>query len=101
MALTLDPKEGGERARLAYMAARLGDRQRGESEIAQALGVSPNDSETRLWAVLTYEVLGRREQSLELLARAPIFDQIDRYEELADLRRDSRFQELSRKNRAH
>lgn len=101
-ALMRDPREGGDRARLAYQAARLGDLQRGESEIAQALRVSPGDTETRIWAVLTYEVLGRRDQSLALLASGPsILGQLDRYFELADLRRDSHVQELLRSNGNH
>jgi tetratricopeptide (TPR) repeat protein len=101
-ALMRNPREGNERARLAYMAALLGDRQRGESEIVQALAVSRDDSETRMLAVLTYEALGRREQSLGLLPGSPsILGQVDRCLELADLRRDPRFQELSRINGVH
>jgi hypothetical protein len=100
--LARDPKEGSERARLAYMAARLGDTQRAETEAAQALQVSRDDTDTRVWAVLTYEVLGRRDQSLELLARAPaILGQLNRYVELADLQNDPRLQELESKNGVH
>jgi serine/threonine protein kinase len=100
--LARDPKEGSERARLGYMAARLGDAQRAETEAAQALQVSRDDTDTCVWAVLTYEVLGRRDQSLELLTRAPtILSQLNRYIELADLEHDPRLQELSGKNRVH
>jgi tetratricopeptide (TPR) repeat protein len=90
-----DPREGRERAPLAYLAARLGDSERAESEIAQALLVAQSDSDTCLRAVLTYEALGRREQSLSVLASSPsIIVRLNRYPELADLRHDSRFLKL-------
>jgi Flp pilus assembly protein TadD/TolB-like protein len=90
-----DPRDGSERAPLAYLAARLGDSQRAESEITQALRVAENDSSTCLMAVLTYEALGHREQSLSVLASAPsIIVRLNRYPELAELRRDPRFLKL-------
>lgn len=90
-----DPRDSIERAPLAYLAARLGDSRRAESEIEQTLRVAPNDSDTCMMAVLTYEALGRREQSLSVLASAPsIIVRLRRYPELAELRNDSRFLKL-------
>ncbi len=97
--LTIDPRDGSERAQLAYFAARLGDLRRAEFEIAQAIQVSKNDSDACILAVLTYEALGRREQSLGLLTSSPaVLGQLKRYPELADLRRDPRFLQLLSSN---
>jgi tetratricopeptide (TPR) repeat protein len=97
--LTNDPRDGSIRARLAYFAARLGDSSRAEFEIAQAIQVSKNDADACLTAVLTYEALGRREQTLSLLTSSPaVLAQLKRYPEVADLRRDPRFQQLLSSN---
>ena len=94
-----DPRDQGARARLAYFAARLGELQRAKFEIAQTLQVSGDDSDVCLMAVLTYEELGRREQTLALLTRLPaVLGQLNRYPELADLRRDPRFLQLLSSN---
>jgi serine/threonine protein kinase/Flp pilus assembly protein TadD len=94
-----DPRDKGERARLAYFAARLGDTGRADFEIAQTLQVSGDDSDVSLMAVLTYEALGRREPTLALLTRMPaVLGQLNRYPELADLRRDPRLLQLLSSN---
>jgi tetratricopeptide (TPR) repeat protein len=91
-----DPRNGRERAQVAYLAARLGDGQRAESEMAQALQLWPNDSDTRWMAALTYEALGRRADTLGLLASSPfgLLMQLSRYPDVASLRHDTRFIEL-------
>ncbi len=88
-----DPRNGRERADLAYLAAKLGDRQRAASEIAQALQLWPDHTETRWMAALTYETLGRREDTLGILAKSPagMVLQLNRYPDVAELRRDPRF----------
>jgi serine/threonine protein kinase/tetratricopeptide (TPR) repeat protein len=97
--LSNDPRNGSGRAELAYLAVRLGDSQRAEFEIAQALQVSRDNSDTCLMAVLTYEALGHRDQTLGILANSPaVLDQLNRYPELADLRRDPRFLQLLSSN---
>jgi serine/threonine-protein kinase len=94
-----DPRDESARARLAYFEARLGELQRAEFEIAQTLQVSGDDSDVCLMAVLTFEELGRREQTLALLTRLPaVLGQLNRYPELADLRRDPRFLQLLSSN---
>jgi serine/threonine protein kinase/Flp pilus assembly protein TadD len=97
--LMKDPRDGPGRAQLAYLAARLGDSQRADFEIAQALQVSSDDSDTCLMAVLTYEALGHREVTLSFLPSSPaVLPQLNRYPELADLRRDPRFVQLLSSN---
>jgi len=92
--LIQDPRNWRERANQAYLEARLGDDSAAESDIAQALQVSQNDDLLQV-AMLTYEALGRRDRSLQLLAKSPsILRQIKLLPELADLRRDPRFTEL-------
>ncbi len=91
-----NPREGSARSFLAYLCASLAERDRAESEIAQALLLSPNDAATRGMAVLTYEMLGNRQESLAILdgSSTEIVADLNRWPDLADLHRDSRFQEL-------
>jgi serine/threonine protein kinase len=97
--LIQDPRNWRELANQAYLEARLGDGAAG-SDIAQVLQVS-RDDETLQVAVLTYEAIGRRDQSLRLLANSPtILRQIRSFPELADLSRDPRFIELLASNHA-
>ncbi|MGD0298103.1 MAG: protein kinase [Bryobacteraceae bacterium] len=97
--LIQDPRDGLGHAQLAYLAARLGDSQRAEFEIGQALQLSRDNSDTCLIAVLTYEALRHREDTLGLLTSSPaVLPQLSRYPELADLRRDPRFVQLLSSN---
>jgi tetratricopeptide (TPR) repeat protein len=91
-----NPRDGAVRSGLAYLSARLDDRKRAESEIAQALQSSPGDKDTQLMAAWTYEALGERAQTLTLLANVQdeILAEAARLPNLAELRKDSRFQEL-------
>ena len=96
--LIQDPRNWRARANQAYLEARLGDNSAAESDIAQVLHVSRDDNVLQM-AVSTYEALGRRDQSLQLLAESPsILRQIRSFPELADLRRDPRFTELLASN---
>jgi tetratricopeptide (TPR) repeat protein len=91
-----NPRAGTVRAHLGYLASQLGDHRRAESEIAQALAQSPNDSDTRWAAAITYESLGRRTDALSVLAASPlgVLQDVSRWPDVADLRHDSRFLEL-------
>ncbi|MBL8290686.1 MAG: tetratricopeptide repeat protein, partial [Bryobacterales bacterium] len=91
-----NPRNGYVRACLAYLLARLGDRARAESEVAQALQLAPKDIDARWMAVATYEALGRRDDSLAVLRASPpgLLADISRFPDLADLSADSRFQQL-------
>ena len=91
-----NPRDGYSRAFLAYFSAVLKDRDRAVSEIAQALRLRPDDSDTRWRAILTYEELGLRDKTIELL-RSSTGDQLadlSRWPDLAGLHKDSRVSEL-------
>jgi Flp pilus assembly protein TadD len=91
-----NPRNGGYRSFLAYLCAQLGDGHRAESEIAQALQLSPQDADTRWTAALTYEVLGRRDITLGLVAGFPaeLLADFSRRPEVEELRKDPRFMQL-------
>ena len=94
--MALDPRSGDVRSHLAYFCARLGRRDRAQSEIAQAMRQSPKDANTQWMAVVTYEALGRREAAMAVLSSAPaeLLADLNRWPDAADLRRDPRFLEL-------
>jgi serine/threonine protein kinase/tetratricopeptide (TPR) repeat protein len=94
-----NPRLGRTRAFVAYFAARLGDKNRAEQEIGQALQLSPGDNKVKRRAVLTYETLHEREHALAVLetATAEMLHELDRQPDLADFRQDPRFQQLVNK----
>lgn len=83
-----NPRSGYVHAILAYLSARLGDRTRAESEVAQALGLSPNDSDTLWMAATTYAALGQKDALLNLLGKAPkaVIEDFNRWPDAADVR---------------
>ena len=91
-----NPRSGYVRSHLAYLCARLGDRRRAESEIAQAMQQAPSDANTLWMAAVTFEALGKRNETLSVLARSPagVLADLSRWPDVADLRQDSRFLEL-------
>jgi tetratricopeptide (TPR) repeat protein len=95
-----NPRDGYARSHLAYLCARLGDRRRAESEIAQALQLSPNGADTRGLAAFTYEALGMRDATLAVLSAAPVevVKDLSRWPDVADLHKDPRFLQLLASN---
>src|SRR5439155_1143883 len=91
-----NPRLGYPRAFVAYFAARLGDRERAEDEITQALQLAPGDNKVIRRAVLTYEALAERDRAFAALngATPPLLRELDRQPDLAGFREDLRFQEL-------
>jgi serine/threonine protein kinase/tetratricopeptide (TPR) repeat protein len=91
-----NPRLGVTRACVAYLAARLGDIQRGQDEIRQALQLSPGDNKVIREAVLTYEALGQRDQAIQVLSGATpeLFQELDRQPDLAEFRQDIRFKQV-------
>ncbi|HXP87653.1 MAG TPA: protein kinase [Bryobacteraceae bacterium] len=102
MAQAGNARDGYVEAFQGYFSAALGD-PRAETQIQQALGLMPDDSDTRWRAVLAYEELFRRsgkpafrDKTLEVL-RGDTAEQVadvNRWQDLVELRRDLRFQEL-------
>ena len=95
-----NPRDGYARSHLAYLCARLGDRGRAESEIAQALQLSPNGADTRGLAAFTYEALGMRDATLTVLSAAPVevLEDLSRWPDVADLHKDPRFLQILASN---
>ena len=95
-AMARDPRNGVVRSRLAFLSARLKDRNRAQTEIAQALQLTPESNVTQGAAVWTYEALGQRDNALAILRTSSDDVLLDaaRWPDLADLHRDSRFQQL-------
>ncbi|HEX5433472.1 MAG TPA: tetratricopeptide repeat protein, partial [Candidatus Angelobacter sp.] len=99
-ALKQNPRDAYARAFVAYLAGRLGDRQRAEDEIEQALQLLPDDNKVLRRAVLTYEMLGKRQRALEVAAQLKegALLELERHPDLSDFSRDPRFQSLLSKS---
>jgi tetratricopeptide (TPR) repeat protein len=95
-ALSRDPRQADTRVLLAICSARLDDGRRAEYELTQALALEPENPAVMRDAVLAYEILGRREKSLEILRRAPpsVIEELNRQPDMKDLRKDVRFQDM-------
>ena len=89
-----------ERAVLAYLCARLNERDRAQSEVVQALNSSPESNDVRWMAALTYEALDQRDRTIQVLRDAPatLLDRLSRFPDLAELSADLRFQKLVESN---
>jgi tetratricopeptide (TPR) repeat protein len=96
--VTQNPREPFARARLARLFALLGDRRRAEFEIMQALAIGPNNARVLRDAVFTYEALGDRARTVQVLGNAPrgLLEELSSQPDLRDLQRDKGFQELLR-----
>jgi tetratricopeptide (TPR) repeat protein len=91
-----NPRNGRARAYAGYLAARLGDRLRGQEEIEQALQLAPNDKMVIRRAAVMYEMLGRRDRALTIIetATSDVLRELDRHPDMADFRLDPRFTQL-------
>ena len=102
MAKAGNARDGYTEAFQGYFGAALGDPRAG-TQVQQALGLMPHISDIRWRAVLSYEEMYRksgspafREKTLEVLrgdTPEEIAD-VNRWDDLADLRQDPRFRQL-------
>ena len=94
--ITRNPRDARTRSHLAFVCARLGDSARAESDIEQALNISPDDGRVRFMAVATFEALDRREEALALLGSFSYSELADvaRWPDMADLSQNPRFLQL-------
>ncbi len=94
--LVNNPGDALVRARMAFLCAQRSDQQRAVLEVAQAVREEPADADVLWAAASTYEALGHRDETLSILAKAPlgVISDIDRWPDMADLHADPRFQQL-------
>ena len=94
--VTRNPQQADSRVLLAVVSALLGDSGAAQFEAAQALTMEPENAIVIREAVLMYESLNQREQSLRVLRRAPpgVLGELSRQPDVKGLQHDSRFQEL-------
>ncbi len=91
-----NPREPFARAVLARVSALIGERRRAEFEIAQALSMNSGLTRVMRTAASTFEILGEREKTLQVLGNAPwrLLDDLNRQPDMKDLQRDPQFQQL-------
>jgi tetratricopeptide (TPR) repeat protein len=95
-ALAIDARSGGTHAYVGYLAAQLGDARRAETEIGQALNLLPTDADVQFNAALTWEALGKRDQTLQVARtmNRQTLEDLSRWPDVASLTQDPRFLQL-------
>lgn len=95
-AMQQNPRRGYTRAYVAYLHGRLGNRQLAESEISQAMTLSPDGLSVRWMAVLTYAALGDYQAAISILepASAELLADVNRWPDLAGLHNDPGYIQL-------
>jgi tetratricopeptide (TPR) repeat protein len=101
--VTRNPRQANSRVLLALVCAFLGDTRRAESEASQALAIEPENAMVMRGAVITYEVLGQREETLRMLGNAPryLLEELSHDPDVKDLQHDPRFLALIQKQSTH
>jgi tetratricopeptide (TPR) repeat protein len=91
--LSVNLRDSGLRAMLAYSLTQIGERERSVFELEQALQSSPEDKNVRKYGVLTYEAMGQRDKALETLrgVRRQALDELELAPGTEQLRRDPRY----------
>ncbi len=84
------------RSHLAYLCAHLGQRDRAEFEALEALQISNGSVEVKRMIVQTYLAMGEVDRAVALAATLPdeSLRRLNRSPDLADISKDSRFQDL-------
>jgi tetratricopeptide (TPR) repeat protein/tRNA A-37 threonylcarbamoyl transferase component Bud32 len=88
-----NPRQASLRVFLGLAAAQRGDRRRAVSEFLQSVSMEPDNTIVIRQAAIGYEVLGQRDDTLRLLARAPrtLLEELARQPDMKGLQRDQRF----------
>jgi tetratricopeptide (TPR) repeat protein/predicted Ser/Thr protein kinase len=103
--LAVNRKNAAARANLAYYLMRLEDRRRALDEIENARALAPKDQEVLFSSALVYELAGDRGRALTALAAAAAggysLPMIRATSDLAELRKDPRYQDLVEQRSSH
>jgi tetratricopeptide (TPR) repeat protein len=94
--VTRNPRQADSRMTLALISALLGDSRAALFEASQALAMEPENAIVMRGAILMYEVLHQREESLRVLRHVPrwLLSELSRQPDVKSLQQDSRFQKL-------
>jgi tetratricopeptide (TPR) repeat protein/TolB-like protein len=91
-----NPRNAFSRAQLARLLAWLGERNPAEFEMMQALSMGAGDARVLQYGAYTFESLGEREKTLQVLSNAPLqlLQDLNRQPEVKELQQDPHFQSL-------
>jgi tetratricopeptide (TPR) repeat protein len=83
-----NPRQAFSRVQLGLICAELGDARRAEFEVSQALALEPGNTAVVREAAIAYEALGRHDQALQLLRKAPArtLSELSRHPDMKQLR---------------
>jgi len=97
--VAVNPRASLSRARLALLAARLGDTERASYELSQVLGTDSGDGAVTADTVQTLEILKQRDKAIAILEKATpsLLQELNRMPDLAELRQDRQFRQLLEK----
>ena len=101
--VTVNPKNVEAIGGIGLYNAHLGRKAEATASIAQALSLSPKDSDVLFTAALVYEIIGDRSEALsaldEALKAGYSLEEIEKEPELRILRSDPRYQRWLRQNK--
>jgi tetratricopeptide (TPR) repeat protein/predicted Ser/Thr protein kinase len=102
--LGINPKDGLVLSRLARYYAASGNIKKALVEISEARKFAPDNVEVLQVSIRVYELANQREQALQLLEeyikRGGSMEEISRDPDLSELRKDQRYRQLVKKERA-
>jgi len=85
------PRDGYVRALVAYLCARLGEADRAQRELAQALRLNPDETKVKRIAISVWGALGKFEEARTLLAGEPsLQDEMKRHPDVSEFWKDPR-----------
>jgi tetratricopeptide (TPR) repeat protein len=100
--LTSDPRDAVTIGWLGHFYALINDREKALQRISEAKRIAPNNPEVLRSCVFVHEFIGQRNQALlalqELIEREESLKEFQKDPDLADLRRDPRYKQLTEKN---
>jgi eukaryotic-like serine/threonine-protein kinase len=94
--VTRNPRRAASHSQLGVLYALLKDNERAAFELSQALSLDPENRSVMRDAAIGYEIMGRRDDALAALRKAPqpLLQELSRQPDVKSLQSDSRFRTL-------
>lgn len=96
--LAVNPKDAQVRSRLAHYSVKLGNKQKAQAEIEEALRTAPKNVNVLFRSAIVYELIGNRDRALSQLSAALdagySIEEIRTAADLEELHKDPRYKKM-------